>query len=108
MSKAFTWPCYVYDANELDQMTPMQKRQLPELYGSQKFNHTANETRLHSATNSVQIKSKLLVSGAVTTTINDQECQHQTGRFESIRLLFNKSAIWSKFVQSHPSVKTVD
>ncbi len=54
-----------------------------------------------------QIKSKLLVFGAVSTTIDDQECQHVTGRFESIRMLLNKSARWPTFVQSHLSVKTV-
>ncbi len=32
------------------------------------------------------IKSKLLVLGAVSTTINDQGCQHVTRRFESIRM----------------------
>ncbi len=37
--------------------------------------------------NSDQIKSKLLVFGAVNTTINDQECQHVTGR-----LLLSKQA----------------
>ncbi len=53
-------------------------------------------------------KSKLLVLGAVRSTINDQGCQHVTGRFESIRIPLNKSAGWPKFVQSHLSVKTVE
>ncbi len=52
-----------------------------------------------------QIKSKLLVLGAVSTTINDQGCQHVTGRFESVRMPLNKSAGWATFVQSHLSVK---
>ncbi len=55
-----------------------------------------------------QIKSKLLVFGAVSTTINDQGCQHVTGRFESIRMSLNKSAGGPTFVQSHLSVKTVE
>ncbi len=55
-----------------------------------------------------QIKSKLLVLGAVNTTINDQGCQHVTGKFESIRKLLNKPAGWPKFVQSHLTVKTVE
>ncbi len=46
-------------------------------------------------------KSKLLVFGAVSTTINDQGCPHVTGRFESIRMPLNKSAGWPTFVQSH-------
>ncbi len=54
------------------------------------------------------IKSKLLVLGAVNTTINDQECQHVAGRFESIRMLLNKPAGWPKFVQSHLTVKAVE
>ncbi len=56
-----------------------------------------------------QVILKLLVFGAVKTIIiNDQECQHVTERSESIRMLFNKPAGWPTFVQSHPSVKTVD
>ncbi len=55
-----------------------------------------------------QIKSKLLVLGAVNTTLNDQECQHEKGRFESIRMLLNKPVGWITFLLSHPSVKTVD
>ncbi len=55
-----------------------------------------------------QVILKLLVLGAVKTIINDQEFQHVTGRSESIRMLLNKLARWPIFVQSHPSVKTVD
>ncbi len=55
-----------------------------------------------------QIKSKLLVLGAVNTIINDLGCQNVTGRFESIRKLLNKPAGWPKFVQSHPTVKTIE
>ncbi len=55
-----------------------------------------------------KIKSKLLVFGAVSTTINNQGCQHVTGRFESIRMPLNKSAGWPTFAQSHLSVKTVE
>ncbi len=55
-----------------------------------------------------QIKSKVLVFGAVSTTINDQGCQHVTGKFESIRMPLNKSAGWPTFVQSHLSIKTVE
>ncbi len=55
-----------------------------------------------------QIKSKLLVLGAVNTTTNDQGCQHVTGRFEPIRTLLNKPAGWPIFVQSHLTVKTVE
>ncbi len=40
----------------------------------------------------VKIKSKLLVFRAVSTTINDQGCQHVTGVFESIRMPLSKSA----------------
>ncbi len=54
-----------------------------------------------------QIK-KLLVLGAASSTINDQGCQHVTGRFESIRMLSNKPLGWPKFVQSHLTVKTVE
>ncbi len=36
------------------------------------------------------IKSKLLVFGAVSTTINDQGCQHVTKGFESIRTPFKQ------------------
>ncbi len=54
------------------------------------------------------IKSKLLVLEAFNTTINDQGCQHVTGRFESIIMLLNKPAGWPKFVQSHRTVKPVD
>ncbi len=46
-----------------------------------------------------------LVFGAISTTINDQGCQHVTGRFESIRMPLNKLAGWPTFVQSHLSVK---
>ncbi len=53
-------------------------------------------------------KSNVLVLGAVNTATNDQECQHATGRFESIKMLLDKPAGWPTFVQSHPSVKTVD
>ncbi len=56
----------------------------------------------------IQIKSKLLVMGAVKTTINDQGCQHVTGRFESIRMFLSKQTGWPTFLQSHPSVKTVE
>ncbi len=45
-------------------------------------------------------KSKLLALGAVNTTINDQECQHVTGRFESIRMPLNTRAGWPPFFQS--------
>ncbi len=54
------------------------------------------------------IKSKLLVFGAVSTTIHDQGCQHVTERSESIKMPLNKSAGWPTFVQSHLSVKTVE
>ncbi len=50
----------------------------------------------------------LLVFGAVSTTINDQGCQHVTGRFESTRMPLSKSAGWPTFVQSHLAVKTVE
>ncbi len=60
------------------------------------------------ALDTYQIKSKLLVLGAVKTTINDKGCQHVTGRFESIRKLLNKPAGWPKFVQSHLTVETVE
>ncbi len=55
-----------------------------------------------------RIKSKLLVMGAGITTINDQGCQHVTGRFESIRRLLNKPAGRPTFVQSHQTVKPVE
>ncbi len=56
-----------------------------------------------------QIKSKLLVLGAVQTTINDQGCQHVTGGgVESIRMFLSKQTGWPTFVHSHPSVKTVE
>ncbi len=51
---------------------------------------------------------KITGLGAVNTTINDQGCQHVTGRFESIRMLLNKPAGWPTFVQSHLTVKTVE
>ncbi len=60
-----------------------------------------------SGLKSNQIKSKLLVLGADKTTINDQGCQHVTGRCESIRMFLSKRTGWPTFVQSHPSVKTV-
>ncbi len=50
----------------------------------------------NQATNSHAIKSKLLVLGAISTTINDQKCQHVTGRFESIGMSKNKSAGWPR------------
>ncbi len=56
----------------------------------------------------VIIKSKLLVLGAVNTAINDQGCQHVTGRFEPIRMLLSKQTGRPTFFQSHPSVKTVE
>ncbi len=56
----------------------------------------------------LQIKSKLLVLEAVNTIINDQEFQHVTGRFESIRMLLSKQTGWPILVQSHLSVKTVE
>ncbi len=56
----------------------------------------------------LQIKSKLLVLEAVNTIINDQECQHVTGRFESIRMLLSKKTGCPTYVQSHLSVKTVE
>ncbi len=53
-----------------------------------------------------QMKSKLLVLGAVNTTINDQGCQHVTGGgLESIRMLLSKQTGWPTVVQSRPSVK---
>ncbi len=52
--------------------------------------------------------NQLLVLGVVSTTINDQGCQHAAGRFQSIRMPLNKSAGWPTFVQSHLSVKTVE
>ncbi len=55
-----------------------------------------------------QIKSKLLAFGAVSTTLNDQGCQHVAGRFELIRMPLNKSDGWPTFVQLHLSVSTVD
>ncbi len=55
-----------------------------------------------------QIKSKLMVLGAVNTAINDQGCQHVTGRFETIRMLLNKPAGRPTFFESHFSVKTVE
>ncbi len=51
---------------------------------------------------------KLLVLGAVNTTISDQGCQHVTGSFESIRMLLNKPAGWPTFVQPHQMVKPVE
>ncbi len=56
----------------------------------------------------LQIKSKLLVLEAVNTIVNDLECQHVTGRFESIRMLLSKHIGWPTFVQSYLSVKTVE
>ncbi len=56
-----------------------------------------------------QIKSKLLVLGAVKTTINDQGYQHVTGGgVESIRMFLSKQTGWPTFVHSHPSVKPVE
>ncbi len=55
-----------------------------------------------------QIKLKLLVFGAVIATINDQGCQHVTGRLESIRMCLNKSAGWPTIVLSHFPIKTVE
>ncbi len=66
-----------------------------------------NEKRNHKI-NFYNIKSKLLVLGAVNTIINDQGCQHVTGRFESIRMLLNKPDGWPTFIQSHLSIKTVE
>ncbi len=54
-----------------------------------------------------QIKSKFLVFGADSTVINDQGCQHVTGRFESIWMPLDTSAEWRTLVRSHLSVKTV-
>ncbi len=56
----------------------------------------------------LDIKSKLLALRAVNDTMNDQGCQHVMGRFESIRMLLSKQTGWPTFVQSHPSVKTVE
>ncbi len=53
-----------------------------------------------------RIMSNLCVEGAVKT-INDQECLHVTGRFESIRILLSKQTGWPTFAQLHPSRKTV-
>ncbi len=68
--------------------------------------HTAAKFKGHAKKD--QIKSKLLVLGAVNTTLSDQGCQHVMGRFESIRMLFNKPAGWPTFVQSHQTVKPVE
>ncbi len=46
-----------------------------------------------------EIKSKLLVLGADSTTISDQGCQHVTGRFESIRMQLNKLRIEDSLAQ---------
>ncbi len=54
-----------------------------------------------------QIKSRLLVFGAVITTLNDQGCQHMTRRIESIRLPLNRSAGWPTFVQSRTWIQCV-
>ncbi len=63
---------------------------------------------METSLNKNQIKSKLLVLGAVKTIINYQGCQHVTGRFESIGMFLNKQTGWHTFVHSHPSVKTVE
>ncbi len=42
------------------------------------------------------------------TSINDQEFQHVTERFESIKMFLSKQTGWIKCVQLHPSVKTVE
>ncbi len=55
-----------------------------------------------------QIKSKLLVLGAVSTTINDQGCQHMTRRFESIRMPLNKSARFAYIGSVASLSKTVE
>ncbi len=55
-----------------------------------------------------QIKSKLLVCGAVSTIICDNRCQHATGKFESIRMLLTNQTGCPTYVQPHPSVNTVE
>ncbi len=45
-----------------------------------------------------QITSKLLIMGAVKTTTNEQEYQHVTGRFESIRIFLSKQTGWPTLV----------
>ncbi len=70
--------------------------------------------RRHSAPNEmnrltpaviISIKSKLLVLGAVNTTVNDQGGQHVTRRLESVRVLLNKQVVLPTFVKSHSAVK---
>ncbi len=61
---------------------------------------------MYSSCAQIKIKSKLL--GAVKITINDQGCQHVTGRFESIRMFLSKQTGWPTFVQSRPSVNIVE
>ncbi len=70
------------------------------------FSNAQFTIHIRSNEMSNQIKSKLLVLGAVKTTINDHGCQHVTGRFESTRMFLSKQTAWPTFVQSHPSVKT--
>ncbi len=53
-----------------------------------------------------RIMSNLCVKGAVKI-INDQECLHVTGRFQSIRILLSKQTGWPVLAQLHPSIKTV-
>ncbi len=67
--------------------------------------HEDRQSALRQQTPMFRIKSKLLVLGAVNTTINDKGCHHVTGRFESTRMLLSKQTGWLTFVQSHPSVE---
>ncbi len=69
---------------------------------------TGGKTAISVSLFSNQIKSKVLVFGAVSTNKNDQGCHHVTGKFESIRMPLNKSAGWPTFVQSHLLIKTVE
>ncbi len=56
----------------------------------------------------LEYQIKVMVLGAVKTTINDHGCQHVTGRIESIRMFLSKQTGWPTFSQSHRSVKTVE
>ncbi len=71
--------------------------------------HSApNETNRLTPTVIISIKSKLLVLGAIYTTVNDQGGQHVTRRFESVRVLLNKQVALPTFVKSHSAVNTVE
>ncbi len=54
----------------------------------------------------IQIISSLLVDEAAKNTINNRDCHHVTGWYESTSVLLSEETGWPLIVQLHPSAKT--